>query len=276
MKDYNKIFSKKYPDVTLKVISGHFVTPNSHINYYIDMTTMKTRQSEAKEVAKALGHEYAATTIVDTIVCMDGTEVIGAYLADELTGAGIVSMNSHKTIYVVTPEYDKSGQMIFRDNMQMMIKDKHVLLLLASTTTGKTISRAIEGLKYFGANISGVSAIFSAAASVDGVAELRSVCSVFAPKCCPIKSAMRLKVSSSVGAVLPSRACVNWLSSNRPCRYSPSTLPLASSQPRGWSAVLCSRACAAAGVACGVVSVLALLLLLLMLAMWLVCPVWIS
>ncbi len=168
MKDYNKIFSKKYPDVTLKVIPGHFVTPNSHINYYIDMTTMKTRQSEAKEVAKALGHEYAATTIVDTIVCMDGTEVIGAYLADELTGAGIVSMNSHKTIYVVTPEYDKSGQMIFRDNMQMMIKDKHVLLLLASTTTGKTISRAIEGLKYYGANISGVSAIFSAAASVAG------------------------------------------------------------------------------------------------------------
>ena len=168
MQDYTKIPSKQYPDVTLKVIPGHFVTPNSHINYYIDMTTMKTRQNEASAVAKALSTEYVASTIVDTIVCMDGTEVIGAFLAEELTKAGFVSMNQHKTIYVMTPEYDHAGQMIVRDNMMMMIQNKHVLLLLASTTTGKTLSRAIEGIKYYGGLISGVSAIFSTANNVAG------------------------------------------------------------------------------------------------------------
>ena len=48
MQTYTKMRSRKFPDVIMKVIPGHFVTPNSHINYYIDMTTMRTRQSEAK------------------------------------------------------------------------------------------------------------------------------------------------------------------------------------------------------------------------------------
>ena len=114
MQSYTKMRSRKFPDVIMKVIPGHFVTPNSHINYYIDMTTMKTRQSEAKAAARAMASTYAATTIVDTIVCMDGMEVIGAYLADELTQAGVMSMNAHKTIYVYSPEFDNRGQMIFR------------------------------------------------------------------------------------------------------------------------------------------------------------------
>ena len=168
MREYTKILSKQFPDVILKVIPGHFVTPNSHISYYIDMTTMKTRQNEAMAVAKALSQEYVSSTIVDSIVCMDGTEVIGAYLAEDLTKAGFVSMNQHKTIYVMTPEYDHAGQMIIRDNMRMMVENKHVLLLLASTTTGKTLSRAIEGIKYYGGRISGVSAIFSTAHTVAG------------------------------------------------------------------------------------------------------------
>ena len=161
MLEYTKIYSKKYPDIALKVIPGHFVTPNSHINYYMDMTTMKTRQSEARAVAMAMSQSYMATTVIDTIICMDGTEVIGAYLADELSKAGILSMNRHKTIYVVTPEYDQSGQLIFRDNMLMMVNEKHVLLLLASMTTGTTVTRAIEGIKYYGGHVRGVSTIFS-------------------------------------------------------------------------------------------------------------------
>ena len=51
MQTYTKMRSRKFPDVIMKIIPGHFVTPNSHINYYIDMTTMKTRQSEAKAAA---------------------------------------------------------------------------------------------------------------------------------------------------------------------------------------------------------------------------------
>ena len=39
-------------NVPLKVVPGHFATNHSHINYYIDMTTLKTRVSEAQEVAR--------------------------------------------------------------------------------------------------------------------------------------------------------------------------------------------------------------------------------
>ena len=160
MQTYTKMRSRKFPDVIMKVIPGHFVTPNSHINYYIDMTTMRTRQSEAKAAARAMASTYAATTIVDTIVCMDGMEVIGAYLADELTQAGVMSMNAHKTIYVYSPEFDNRGQMIFRENSEMMIKGKHVLLLLASATTGQTILRAGESIDYYGGTVVGITRIF--------------------------------------------------------------------------------------------------------------------
>lgn len=169
MQDYVKIHSKRYPDVVLSVIPGHFVTPNSHINFYIDMTNMKRRQSEAQNCAKALAEAYISSTIVDTIICMDGTEVIGAYLAQELTKAGVLSKNAHKTIYIVTPETDMTGQIIFRENMQHMVKGKNVLILLASTTTGTTVAKAIESIKYYGGSISGISAIFSAASRVWGI-----------------------------------------------------------------------------------------------------------
>lgn len=40
---YTKIPSRIDPNVTLKLFHGHFATPHSHINCYIDITTMKTR-----------------------------------------------------------------------------------------------------------------------------------------------------------------------------------------------------------------------------------------
>ena len=129
MQSYTKMRSTRHHDVIIKVIPGHFVTPNSHINYYSDMTTIKTRQNEAMAAARAMSENYVVSTVVDTIVCMDGMEVIGAYMAEELTRAGIMSMNAHKTIYIMSPEYDLSGQMIVRENNQMMVRGKHVLLL---------------------------------------------------------------------------------------------------------------------------------------------------
>ena len=168
---------KLYPrntSVPLKVVPGHFATSHSHVNYYIDMTTLKARVSEAQEVAKALVRSYAAQTLVDTIVCLDGTQVIGAFFAQELSKAGFLSINAHKTIYVVTPEYDGSGQMFFRDNLQLAIKGKHVVVLMASVTTGITIRQSRECIEYYGGTIAGVCAIFSALGEVDGQ-EINSV-----------------------------------------------------------------------------------------------------
>lgn len=157
-------------NINLKVIPGHFATNHSHINYFIDLTTMKTRSNEAMDIAKSMVQKYVHNTVVDTIVCMDGCEVIGAYLAEELTNSGFLSQNAHKTIYVVSPEFNTNGQMVFRDNIQKCVTGKNVILLLASATTGKTIDRSIECIQYYGGNIQGISAIFSAVNSVSGIA----------------------------------------------------------------------------------------------------------
>lgn len=154
--------------IALKVYYGHFATNHSHINYYIDMTTLKVRQKESYNIAKNMAREYVASTIIDTIVCMDGTEIIGAYLAEELSAAGIISMNAHKSIYIVTPEFNSNGQLIFRDNIKPMIKNKHILLLIASATTGKTIAKSVECIEYYSGRIEGVSSIFSAVNNIHG------------------------------------------------------------------------------------------------------------
>ena len=133
------------------------------------MTIMKSRKSEAAAAAAVLARKYSNNTYIDTIICMDGCEVIGAYLADELTESGIMSLNAHKTMYIVTPEVNPGGQLIFRDNMQMMIKNKHCILLLASATTGRTVARAVECIQYYGGIMEGVSAIFSARDEIFGI-----------------------------------------------------------------------------------------------------------
>ena len=131
-------------ELFLRVAKGHFATSHSHINYYIDVTTQKTRLSEAKAVAKELVNAYQHSTIVDTVLCLDGTQVIGTCLANELTKDGFTNMNAHKTIYIVTPEYTSGSQIILRDNLAPMVKGKHVLILAASITTGYTVQGAVE------------------------------------------------------------------------------------------------------------------------------------
>ena len=41
------------------------------------------------------------SSYIDTIVCMDGTEMIGAFLSQEIERNGLMSVNKHETIYVV-------------------------------------------------------------------------------------------------------------------------------------------------------------------------------
>ena len=152
----------------LRYARGHFATNHSHINYYIDITFQKTRLSEAESVAKGLVNHFNSSTIVDTILCLDGTAVIGTCLANELTKGGVMSMNSHQTIYVVEPEYNANSQMIFRDNIKAMIKGKHVLVLMASITTGFTAKRSIEAIDYYGGTVVGVASLYSAVTEIAG------------------------------------------------------------------------------------------------------------
>lgn len=178
LSQYTKIPASMNSNVALKIVPGHFATTHSHITHYMEIGTMKTRCSEAHGVATILAMHYTVSTPVDTIICADGTEVIGTYLAEELTRAGVLNYNAHRTVYVVAPEYAPSGQIIFRDNLQLAIKGKHVLLLMGSLTTGRTLERLMEGVRYYGADISGACAIFSAVKEVDNI----PVISVFRPE----------------------------------------------------------------------------------------------
>jgi len=168
MEAYRKIPSQKYHDLVLRVVPGHFVTVNSHVNYYMDMAAIMKRQNEAKAAAEALAHFYSIDSVIDTIVCLGGTEVIGAYLANELTKVGVFSKNAHKAMYILTPEYDGNGLMIFRHNLEGWIRGKNVLLLMATATTGKSFQQAAQSINYYGGTVVGISALFSAVSKIDG------------------------------------------------------------------------------------------------------------
>ena len=163
--------------VPLRVAQGHFATNHSHINYYIDITYQKTRLSEAKDSAYELVSHFINDTPVDTILCLDGTAVLGTCVAEELTKSGFRTINAHQTIYIVEPEFVSSSQMIFRDNIQPMIKNKHVLILMASVTTGFTAKRSIESISYYGGHVAGVAAIYRTVDQIEGY-NVRSIYSI--------------------------------------------------------------------------------------------------
>ncbi|MBQ4119381.1 MAG: orotate phosphoribosyltransferase [Clostridia bacterium] len=173
-------YSTKGKNLHLRVAKGHFATSNRHSNYYIDVVSQKSRLTEAKAVAEELRSYFYFDTIVDTILCLDGTEVIGTCLAEGLTKADFVNMNAHQTIYVVTPEL-VNGQLLFRDNLVPMIKDKHVMILAVSVSSGKTVETAVDAVKYYGGKVSGIASIFSTVEECAGL----PVRSVFNPKDLP-------------------------------------------------------------------------------------------
>ena len=163
-----KHFPVRYGTTPLRVARGHFATNHSHINYYIDITYHKSRLSEAKDTAYQLVNHFVQDTVVDTILCLDGTAVLGTCLAEELTKSGFRTINQHKTIYIAEPEYNSNSQIIFRDNIKPMITGKHVLVLMASVTTGYTAKRSIEAIGYYGGRIAGVAAIYRAVDEIAG------------------------------------------------------------------------------------------------------------
>ena len=187
-----KIYSKDHPALALKVTKGHFSSDRFHINYYIDMTDLKMRQRNAEEFAKAIVEKYvkrvtltpviglvseamnqmAATNAtkapIDTIICMDGCEAIGAYIAKELSEVGFATTNTHKTTYILTPEFDSTGQMVVRENIKPMLKGKHVLVVLATAMSGHTIAKSLRCISSYGGIVEGISCIFSAISEIEG------------------------------------------------------------------------------------------------------------
>lgn len=156
-------------DVKLRVARGHFATRHSHTNYFIDVTHQQSCLQGAEAVAQQLGQRLKSSTIVDTILCMDGTRVIGTCLARQLTQGGYVSVNAGKEIYILRENVSSNGKLIFRDNARPMLKDKSVLILLASVTTGTTVEKAIRCVQYYGGTVAGIASIYSHVKEIQGM-----------------------------------------------------------------------------------------------------------
>ena len=86
---------------------------------------------------------------------------MGACLADALSSGRHPAADANE-IAVIEPEYNSYNQMTFRDNVQTYVRDKNVLVLMASISTGFTAKRGIQGTKYYGGNVVGVAGLFRA------------------------------------------------------------------------------------------------------------------
>ena len=155
-----KLKTKK-ENLFLRAAKGHFATNERHCNYYIDVVAQKSRLSEAQAVAEELTSYFYRNTVVDTILCIDGMEVVGTCIADKLTRESYSSINTHNSIYVIEPEPTNTSQLLFRDNIVPMIRGKHVVIVAASYNSGKTVKAAIDAVNYYGGRVSCVCAIFS-------------------------------------------------------------------------------------------------------------------
>lgn len=154
--------------ISFDVIEGHFVTSNSHVSSYVDMNEIKSNFKSAKEAAKALSTGIYGVIPVDTIICLEGTKMIGAFLAEELS-EGVHGINTGNDIMVISPEFNSSNQIILRDNLQPMVRDRNVLLLASSVSSGKSIVQAAECLAYYGGKLMAAAAIFSDVDNVRGL-----------------------------------------------------------------------------------------------------------
>ena len=153
-------------DVSLRVAKGHFATRNSHTNYFVDVTNQQSCIREAEAAAQQLAQRNLSQhMMVDTILCMDGTRVIGTCLAQKMTQGGFRSINAGREIYVLRENVGSNGQLIFRDNARFMLEGKNILLLLASVTTGSTVRR---GIQYYQGKGAGIAAIYSHLKEIDG------------------------------------------------------------------------------------------------------------
>lgn len=165
-KSIDSISLEKNPIISIKVVPGHYSTSFYHTNFYLDVSTLKADAYIARDVARELALPYISSALVDTIVCMENTKVIGAFLAQELLQEGTAVMNAGGDIHVVTPMNTVDGKMTFFDNELEWISDKHILLLTASISSGRTLNRALECLLYYNGIITGISALFKIATTM--------------------------------------------------------------------------------------------------------------
>ena len=167
------IYTITYPkneNVFIHVMPGHFISANNHINYYVGTSDIKHNLNVSTQAAKLMAECYSTNGIdVDTVLCLYETQALGAYLAQELSYSTMMAPNPDQTVFVVGSEYDAAGNLIFRDNLRRMIYGKNVVVLISCITSGRTVERAIESVRYYGGKVAGISSVFSMQSKISSV-----------------------------------------------------------------------------------------------------------
>ncbi len=182
-----EIFSHVNREISVRVIPGHFATKHSHVSHCIDMTQVKSQLNSAKAAAKILADSFVGVP-VDTIISLERMKMVGAFMANYLSHS---SINLNQNITVITPELT-GEKLLLRDNFLPYVKDKRVLLLTASATTGQTVKSGIEGIRYYGGMPVGAATIFGGKFECDvpvtklfGVEDIGDYSS-YSPQECPL------------------------------------------------------------------------------------------
>lgn len=168
LQDPIKISLEKNPAISMNAVPGHFTTSNAHVSHFLDVSELKFNANIAQDVARELALPYLTSTMVDTIVCMEKTAVLGAFLAQEFLRAGTSIMNAGQEIRVIIPTYNTSGKLVLPDNVREWVTRKNVLLLVSSISSGRTVNSALEFISYYGGNVVGISSLFAALPSSFG------------------------------------------------------------------------------------------------------------
>ncbi len=161
-----ELFAKRNNKVKIRVMPGHFVTQHSHVNYCVDMTRVKTEMGLARAAAKLFAESFR-DVVVDTIITLERMKMVGAFVAEELSSASGLNMN--QDIAVISPEFTADEKLILRDNLVPYVKDRHVLILAATATTGITAMGAIRGIRYYDGDPVGVATVFGGNFEIPGV-----------------------------------------------------------------------------------------------------------
>ena len=182
-----EIFSHMNREISISVIPGHFATKHSHVSHCIDMTKVKSQLDSAKAAANILSGSFLNTP-VDTIITLERMKMVGAFMAEQLSQTGL---NTRQNIAVITPEL-MDEKMLLRDNFLPFVRHRHVLILTASATTGKTVESALQGVDYYGGSPVGIATVFGGefgcgvpVVKLFGVEDIKGYSS-YSPQECPL------------------------------------------------------------------------------------------
>ncbi|MBQ1684480.1 MAG: orotate phosphoribosyltransferase [Clostridia bacterium] len=173
--NYVTVPAKGNRRIKLTIYPGHYATSHAHVDNYISMTEVRTSSTMTAETADELAKVFKYMQI-DTIICLEYTQNIGAMLANVLT-SGRREVNSGNDIHIITPSINSNNQLTFTSDTQPFVTGRNVLILLSTISTGRSLSRAQECVGYYGGKLVGIGAIFSAIDESDGI----PVHSIFQP-----------------------------------------------------------------------------------------------